>query len=85
MGTGQTAPITSLGACSRLRIDIDIQYANINPDSFERRARHDDRAEPPAFEAWDRLRNDQRLSRPRAKAAMNFATASLLERLDENG
>lgn len=37
-----------------------------------------------SFEAWDRLRNDQRLSRPRAQAAMNFATESLLARLDEN-
>ena len=36
-----------------------------------------------SFEAWDRLRNDQRLSRPRAQAAMNFATESLLRRLEE--
>ncbi len=36
-----------------------------------------------SFEAWDRLRSDQRLSRPRAQAAMNFATASLLNRLEE--
>jgi len=36
-----------------------------------------------SFEAWDRLRNDQRLSRPRAQAAMNFATESLLKRLEE--
>jgi len=37
-----------------------------------------------SFEAWDRLRNDQRLSRPSAKAAMSFATVSLLARLDQN-
>jgi hypothetical protein len=36
-----------------------------------------------SFEAWDRLRNDQRLSRPRAQAAMKFATESLLRRLEE--
>lgn len=35
-----------------------------------------------SFEAWDRLRNDQRLSRSRAHAAMHFATASLLKRLE---
>jgi len=33
-----------------------------------------------SFEAWDRLRNDQRLSRPRAQAAMTVATAALLDR-----
>jgi len=37
-----------------------------------------------SFEAWDRLRNDQRLSRPRAQAAMTIATASLLARLDQS-
>lgn len=37
-----------------------------------------------SFEAWDRLRNDQRLSRPRAQAAMNFAAESLLKRLEES-
>lgn len=36
-----------------------------------------------SFEAWDRLRNDQRLSRPRTQAAMNFAAESLLKRLEE--
>jgi hypothetical protein len=37
-----------------------------------------------SFEAWDRLRNDQRLSRPRAQAAMTVATAALLAQLDQN-
>ena len=36
-----------------------------------------------SFEAWDRLRNDQRLSRPRARAAMECATESLLKALKE--
>ena len=36
-----------------------------------------------SFEAWDRLRNDQRLSRPKAQSAMNFTTESLLKRLEE--
>lgn len=36
-----------------------------------------------SFEAWDRFRNDQRLSRPRARAAVGFATESLLNRLEE--
>jgi AcrR family transcriptional regulator len=36
-----------------------------------------------SFEAWDRLRNDQRLSRPRAEAVMKLATESLLSRLEE--
>jgi AcrR family transcriptional regulator len=36
-----------------------------------------------SFEAWDRLRNDQRLSRPRAQAAVSFTTESLLNRLEE--
>jgi len=36
-----------------------------------------------SFEAWDRLRIDQRLSRPRAQAAVAFATESLLDRLEE--
>ncbi len=37
-----------------------------------------------SFEAWDRLRNDQRLPRPKAQAAMSFATESLLARLEED-
>jgi AcrR family transcriptional regulator len=51
------------------------------------------RAAPPAlvealdqatsFEAWDRLRGDQRLSRLRAQAAMECATESLLKALKE--
>ena len=36
-----------------------------------------------SFEAWDRLRNDQRLSRPRAQTVVFFATESLLRRLEE--
>lgn len=34
-----------------------------------------------SFEAWDRMRKDQRLSKSRAEAAMHFAAAALLERL----
>lgn len=37
-----------------------------------------------SFEAWDRLRNDQRLSRPKAEAVMKLATESLLSRLKES-
>ena len=36
-----------------------------------------------SFEAWDRFRSDQRLSRPRARAAVGFATESLLNRLEQ--
>ena len=36
-----------------------------------------------SFEAWDRLRNDQRLSRPRAQAAMHCATQALVEKLED--
>lgn len=35
-----------------------------------------------SFEAWDRFRNDQRLSRPRAQAAVSFAAELLLKQLD---
>ncbi len=35
-----------------------------------------------SFEAWDRLRIDQRLSRPRAQAAMRYAARALVERLE---
>ncbi len=35
-----------------------------------------------SFEAWDRLRSDQRLSRPRAQAAMLCATRALIDRLE---
>lgn len=37
-----------------------------------------------SFEAWDRLRIDQRLSRPRARAAMLFATDALLHSIKGN-
>lgn len=36
-----------------------------------------------SFEAWDRLRGDQRLSRPRARAAMQRAARALVEPLEE--
>ena len=36
-----------------------------------------------SFEAWDRMRSDQRLSRPRAQAAMHRATRALIEQLEE--
>ena len=36
-----------------------------------------------SFEAWDRLRNDQRLSRRRAQAAVHLTADSLLRRLEE--
>jgi AcrR family transcriptional regulator len=36
-----------------------------------------------SFEAWDRLRSDQRLSRPRAQAAMECATRALVKELEE--
>lgn len=36
-----------------------------------------------SFEAWERLRVDQRLSRPRAQAAMHFAVRALVARLEE--
>jgi AcrR family transcriptional regulator len=35
-----------------------------------------------SFEAWDRLRSDQRLSRPRAQAAMECATEAILKALE---
>lgn len=35
-----------------------------------------------SFEAWDRLRIDQRLSRPRARAALHFATRALTRTLE---
>ena len=35
-----------------------------------------------SFEAWDRLRNDQRLSRRRAQATVHLAADSLLKRLE---
>ncbi len=37
-----------------------------------------------SFEAWDRLRRDQGLSRPRAKAAMQRAVRALLRELDRS-
>ena len=36
-----------------------------------------------SFEAWDRLRIDQRLSRPRAQATMHLATRALIDQLEE--
>jgi AcrR family transcriptional regulator len=36
-----------------------------------------------SFEAWDRLRIDQRLSRPRAHAAMQRATRALIDQLED--
>lgn len=36
-----------------------------------------------SFEAWDRLRRDQRLSRARAAAAVRIAAAALLARLEQ--
>lgn len=36
-----------------------------------------------SFEAWDRLRNDQRLARPRARAAMERAVMALVKELKE--
>ena len=36
-----------------------------------------------SFEAWDRLRNDQRLSRRRAQATVHLAADSLLKRLED--
>jgi AcrR family transcriptional regulator len=36
-----------------------------------------------SFEAWDRLRGDQRLSRPRAQAAMTYATQALVTELED--
>ena len=36
-----------------------------------------------SFEAWDRLRGDQRLSRPRAHAAMEYATQLLVNELED--
>jgi AcrR family transcriptional regulator len=36
-----------------------------------------------SFEAWDRLRADQRLSRPRAQAAMECATQGLVKELED--
>lgn len=36
-----------------------------------------------SFEAWDRLRNEQDLSRPRARAAMERAVKALLNELEE--
>jgi AcrR family transcriptional regulator len=38
-----------------------------------------------SFEAWDRLRGDQRLSRPRARAAMDCATQALVKELEAKG
>jgi hypothetical protein len=38
-----------------------------------------------SFEAWDRLRLDQRLSRPRAQAAMAYATEALVKTLESQG
>lgn len=35
-----------------------------------------------SFEAWDRLRNDQRLSRPQALAAIEYATQVLVDELE---
>ncbi len=35
-----------------------------------------------SFEAWDRLRGDQRLSKPRAQAAMTCATRALVDQLE---
>ena len=36
-----------------------------------------------SFEAWDRLRHDQRLTRTRARTAMHLATRALVARLEE--
>ncbi len=36
-----------------------------------------------SFEAWDRLRGDQRQSRPRAQAAMAYATQALVTALED--
>ncbi len=36
-----------------------------------------------SFEAWDRLRGDQRLSRPRAQAAMVYTTQALVTELED--
>jgi AcrR family transcriptional regulator len=36
-----------------------------------------------SFEAWDRLRNDQRLGLPRARAAMECAVQALVKELEE--
>jgi AcrR family transcriptional regulator len=36
-----------------------------------------------SFEAWDRLRSDQRLGRPRARAAMERAVKALVHELDD--
>jgi AcrR family transcriptional regulator len=36
-----------------------------------------------SFEAWDRLRSDQRLGRPRARAAMERSVRALLNELEE--
>lgn len=38
-----------------------------------------------SFEAWDRLRSDQRLTRPRAQAAMERTVDALLDTLKEKG
>ena len=35
-----------------------------------------------SFEAWDRLRGDQRLSRARARAAMEYTTHRLVRELE---
>lgn len=37
-----------------------------------------------SFEAWDRLRIDQRLSRPRAQATLRFAAEALVAQLEES-
>ena len=36
-----------------------------------------------SFEAWDRLRSDQRLGRPRARAAMECTVRALVDRVEE--
>ena len=37
-----------------------------------------------SFEAWDRLRIDQQLSRARAQASMHFAASALVAQLDDS-
>ena len=36
-----------------------------------------------SFEAWDRLRGDQRLSRPRAQGVMTYTTQALVNELED--
>ena len=38
-----------------------------------------------SFEAWDRLRIEQRLSRPRAQSTLHFAARALVAQLEEPG